>query len=135
MHAPSRAPRPRAHPHLQRSSHAPHALTPPLPHTRSSRGLLDKKQEKRAERCDDLSQKKCDGKCANIFTDPKNCGDCGLRCGRSFVCEQGGCVCPPNRPDNCDGRCTSILKDPFNCEPRFSYFFSAAFQLGLLGQV
>lgn len=35
----------------------------------------------------------CSGACANLNTDRYNCGQCGMRCGKSEVCSSGECTC------------------------------------------
>jgi hypothetical protein len=38
------------------------------------------------------TQKVCGGACADVQTDPKNCGDCGNACPAGQVCSTGTCV-------------------------------------------
>jgi len=37
----------------------------------------------------------CDGRCADLLTDPANCGECGKRCDEGVDCVFGGCGEPP----------------------------------------
>jgi len=66
--------------------------------------------------CGDLTY--CNGMCADVATDPYNCGGCGVVCS-SGVCETGVCTqvgCTAGFWD-CDGNgiCTSLLDDPNHC--------------------
>lgn len=52
-------------------------------------------------------QTDCDGACVDIFSDPQNCGACGMACGDGFTCDSGSCVigggdCQPDAsPESC----------------------------------
>ena len=68
--------------------------------------------------CGDLIY--CNGMCADVATDPSNCGACGVVC-TSGVCDGGGCTqgslgCAEGLWD-CEGTgiCTSFLDDPYHC--------------------
>jgi hypothetical protein len=52
--------------------------------------------------------------CADLQTDPMNCGRCNARCAGGANCDAGRCACPTGQL-NCDGRCTDISTDPTNC--------------------
>ena len=48
--------------------------------------------------------KGCGGQCANILTDPANCGDCGAKCQGGQLCLGGKCasiICIPNATTSC----------------------------------
>jgi len=55
------------------------------------------------------------GYCVNTFSDPFNCGGCGVRCD-SGICSGGVCavLCAEGSMD-CGGFCADIANDPFNC--------------------
>jgi hypothetical protein len=55
----------------------------------------------------------CDGACADLQTDPLNCGACGNFCD-SGICSGGVCECTEGLT-NCDGTCTDLLTDGQNC--------------------
>ena len=46
----------------------------------------------------------CGGSCADLYTDPLNCGTCGIACGPGQKCVNGQCVC-------------SVVADPSTCLP------------------
>lgn len=60
----------------------------------------------------------CDGACADLATDPGNCGACGTVCGgtegREQACIAGDCGCPEGTTD-CEGSCVNLLTDAKNC--------------------
>jgi uncharacterized protein YjbI with pentapeptide repeats len=45
----------------------------------------------------------CAGVCADLQTDPGNCGSCGNACGVCQTCESGECVAVPDNTVACDG--------------------------------
>jgi hypothetical protein len=52
--------------------------------------------------------------CANLQTDPINCGGCNTRCAGGSSCIAGRCGCGPDQI-SCGGRCANILTDASNC--------------------
>jgi hypothetical protein len=63
----------------------------------------------------------CGTTCADIKTDPNNCGGCGLACQPSQLCQAGagldgapGCVCEPGTT-SCNGGCVVTSSDPNHC--------------------
>lgn len=58
----------------------------------------------------------CAGGCADLSSDPRNCGSCGHACGGREVCLSGRCEsgCPDGQTF-CRDRCTDIHSDPANC--------------------
>lgn len=52
--------------------------------------------------------------CADLRTDPFNCGGCGIRCLAGDACVDGGCGCPPWQTA-CDDACVDLSYDPSNC--------------------
>ena len=59
----------------------------------------------------------CGNVCANVATDEKNCGGCGVACAVGSVCTAGSCaplVCDTDQLA-CDGACASVHSDPLNC--------------------
>ncbi|MDQ3031805.1 MAG: hypothetical protein M3Y87_05260 [Myxococcota bacterium] len=52
--------------------------------------------------------------CAELQTDPMNCGRCNTRCAGGAVCAEGRCSCPSGQL-NCGGACTDVSTDPLNC--------------------
>jgi hypothetical protein len=51
--------------------------------------------------------------CANLTTDPNNCGQCGTPCGAG-TCVSGHCVCTATQIQ-CPTGCASTSNDPNNC--------------------
>ena len=66
--------------------------------------------------CDGASEN-CDGECADLTSDPDNCGVCGNACGDGVGCNQGSCgVTACVAPDvECNGECADLLHDHDNC--------------------
>jgi hypothetical protein len=58
----------------------------------------------------------CNNRCANVQTDPNNCGACGTTCAAGQACTAGRCeiVCPSGQT-LCNGACVSIQADRANC--------------------
>ena len=58
----------------------------------------------------------CNGVCANVFTDKKNCGVCGRTCGEQEICMQGRCgpACSGDKT-LCDETCIDLNTDMENC--------------------
>lgn len=84
-------------------------------------GLLDAGVDSAVATCP-LGQTRCDNECANLQSDARHCGACGVVCGVSQVCTAGTCAdrCVPTTPrlevcdgadNDCDGR-----TDP-GCDP------------------
>ena len=58
----------------------------------------------------------CLGICADLLSDPSNCGACGLTCAQGHVCQTGVCVlsCQEGHID-CSGTCRDVMTDQYNC--------------------
>jgi Stigma-specific protein, Stig1 len=58
----------------------------------------------------------CDETCADLQTDPANCGFCGARCPADQTCTAGSCIarCAPGQTA-CGSACVNVLTDPANC--------------------
>jgi hypothetical protein len=59
----------------------------------------------------------CGDRCANLLTDPANCGACGLSCADG-QCVHGACLCDPfnnHCPNEVDGQCgcNAFVADEF----------------------
>jgi hypothetical protein len=52
--------------------------------------------------------------CADLTSDPANCGSCNTRCSGGAVCIDSRCQCPTGQT-NCGGRCVDLQTDPLNC--------------------
>jgi hypothetical protein len=52
--------------------------------------------------------------CADVRTDPINCGRCNTRCAGGSVCREGRCGCPDGFI-NCGGACVDPMNDANNC--------------------
>lgn len=65
--------------------------------------------------CED-GRENCDGECADLTSDPDNCGACGNQCDGS-ACNQGSCgTTGCSAPDvECNGACADLLHDHGNC--------------------
>jgi hypothetical protein len=64
----------------------------------------------------------CDSSCADVLSDPSNCGDCGLTCGEGQECLGGYCTGPCESDDDCSsdqsccgGECVDPRSDPRYC--------------------
>jgi hypothetical protein len=58
----------------------------------------------------------CNGVCANVFTDKKNCGVCGRVCAAGETCEHGRCgpACSDGK-SLCEETCVDLNTDMENC--------------------
>lgn len=59
-------------------------------------------------------QMDCGGACANITTDPANCGACGNACMAGEACNSGSCGCPGGGMA-CNGACVDVTTSATNC--------------------
>jgi hypothetical protein len=59
----------------------------------------------------------CNGSCADILTDTKNCGVCGRSCKSQETCLNGRCgpACPKSGTTLCDKTCVDLRTDTDNC--------------------
>jgi hypothetical protein len=58
----------------------------------------------------------CSGRCTNLQSDQRNCGDCGRQCADGEVCSDGRCTLTcQGGLTNCDGACVNLRADVFNC--------------------
>ena len=61
-------------------------------------------------------QTTCGSSCANLQTDPANCGSCGHACGTTEFCSSGVCVTScASGLTVCSGACRNTAIDPANC--------------------
>ncbi|WP_437600519.1 MXAN_6577-like cysteine-rich protein [Sorangium sp. So ce590] len=56
----------------------------------------------------------CGGRCVDLEADPRNCGDCEVRCAAEQVCEDGACACAAGLTE-CAGACVDVLSDRTHC--------------------
>jgi len=56
----------------------------------------------------------CSGMCADIKTDPANCGTCGKACPMGSMCVQGSCQCASGQ-SICNKQCVDTKTDTSNC--------------------
>ena len=63
---------------------------------------------------DAVTQTPCWGTCADLESDPANCGACGNACLTDQTCEAGACECPPDT-ELCHDRCVDYANDKDNC--------------------
>jgi hypothetical protein len=60
----------------------------------------------------------CGYTCLDVSSDVKNCGDCGVVCGKGQICSNGVCAarvkCPKGQT-SCGGVCVTLASDPNNC--------------------
>src|SRR5450432_2165953 len=62
----------------------------------------------------------CNGVCADVTTDPNNCGGCGTVCPSAQVCAptdagSGICQATCGTAVECSGSCVTLSTDPSNC--------------------
>ncbi len=58
----------------------------------------------------------CASGCADLASDPENCGGCGAVCGDPLVCASGRCATSCPWPlDNCSRACVDLRTDPTHC--------------------
>jgi hypothetical protein len=57
---------------------------------------------------------KCGGVCVDTYSDPSNCGSCGVSCQDGQICSNGACVCPSGLT-LCNGECVNLLYNSNNC--------------------
>lgn len=63
--------------------------------------------------CCPAGQTRCAGVCADLDSDPQNCGSCGNACNANGACSTG--VCCPSGQTSCGGTCLDLNSDPQNC--------------------
>ncbi len=56
----------------------------------------------------------CDGTCADLTSDPNNCGSCGHSCGDG-LCVDGSCQPCPSGDSVCSHTCVDLSSDHANC--------------------
>jgi hypothetical protein len=56
----------------------------------------------------------CNGQCADLKTDPMNCGKCNTMCPMGATCVQGSCQCPAGQT-KCGANCVDTKTDIANC--------------------
>jgi len=56
----------------------------------------------------------CGNACADVKTDPQNCGKCGNVCPANATCVQGSCQCPSGQT-RCTNTCVDTKTDNTNC--------------------
>src|SRR5947207_3247786 len=56
----------------------------------------------------------CGGQCAELKTDPANCGKCGTACPMGATCVQGTCQCGMGQT-RCGNTCVDTKSDLANC--------------------
>src|SRR5688500_11557129 len=62
------------------------------------------------------NEAQCGGVCANLRTDPKNCGACGTACAAGQVCDLGRCAAGCSAGlTQCGQSCIETSSDPANC--------------------
>jgi hypothetical protein len=59
----------------------------------------------------------CSGTCVDIFTDKKNCGVCGRKCGSEEICMNARCgpACSKSGTTLCNDQCVDLDSDMNNC--------------------
>jgi Stigma-specific protein, Stig1 len=57
---------------------------------------------------------RCGQGCADLKSDQRNCGACGVACQTSQVCQDSACICQSGATD-CNGQCVVLATDPNNC--------------------
>lgn len=77
----------------------------------------DTSAEDEGQDCPNPSETNCNGFCADLDVDIRNCGFCGKRCDADELCSDGRCV--PELDCNgdvaCEGVCVDVLTDEENC--------------------
>jgi hypothetical protein len=58
----------------------------------------------------------CGGGCADLKTDPNDCGKCGKACPMNAMCVQGSCQCPAGRT-RCGNACVDVKSDVVKFAP------------------
>ncbi|HPH64443.1 MAG TPA: hypothetical protein PLF40_01820 [Kofleriaceae bacterium] len=63
------------------------------------------------------SEATCNGVCANLQSDPDNCGACGTTCGDGMSCYSGVCApsCAASNEQSCSGVCLDTNSDENHC--------------------
>lgn len=56
----------------------------------------------------------CDGGCAELEIDLRNCGACGVACGANEECDAGVCICGPGT-SVCGDACVDLATSPEHC--------------------
>ena len=56
----------------------------------------------------------CGGVCANLASDPLNCGACGVACASAQACSNGRCQCRPSLT-LCFGSCKDLASEASSC--------------------
>ncbi len=67
--------------------------------------------------CTNNPEDRCE---TNTYTDPKNCGGCGIECQPGQTCSGGKCRCPPGST-MCAGKCVVLDADPRNCGACYNF--------------
>jgi hypothetical protein len=94
---------------------------------RAQAGIVGPPREGMILTCADAGLADCPGYCADLLSDPYNCGGCGVVCGGGQACAGGVCIwlapldpglvvdCTPQGLTNCGGNCVDLAFDAFNC--------------------
>ena len=57
----------------------------------------------------------CPSGCADVTTDGRNCGACGVTCGVDQACVGGSCTCTAAGMTSCGSTCVDLTSDTANC--------------------